>query len=51
MMSPTYKTDYEMADYKWIQLDEVQDLNPLQLAIVDKIKGDAFRITLYFIIF
>lgn len=37
LMSPTYKTDYEMADYKWIQLDEVQDLNPLQLAIVDKI--------------
>ena len=31
MMSPSYKDDYDMADYKWIQLDEVQDLNPLQV--------------------
>lgn len=33
---------YELPDtlfnnYKWIQVDEIQDLNPLQLAIIDKL--------------
>ena len=47
MMSPSYKDDYDMADYKWIQLDEVQDLNPLQLAIVDKITAKQGQNVMY----
>ncbi|MGI8599978.1 MAG: 3'-5' exonuclease [Chitinophagaceae bacterium] len=35
------------ASFKWIQVDEVQDLNPIQWAIIDKIKmGDG--VTVYF---
>lgn len=26
--------------YRWIQVDEVQDLNPLQLSLIDKLWGD-----------
>ena len=28
--------NYLFTSYKWIQVDEVQDLNPLQLAIIEK---------------
>ncbi|MCQ2204369.1 MAG: UvrD-helicase domain-containing protein [Bacteroidales bacterium] len=37
LMSPTYRDDFTMANYRWVQVDEIQDLNPLQLAIVEKI--------------
>lgn len=30
----------EHKTYRWIQVDEVQDLNPLQMAIVDLLTGD-----------
>ena len=32
--------------YRWIQVDEVQDLNPLQLAIIDLLTADATASTL-----
>ena len=31
--------DYLYTSYKWIQVDEVQDLNPLQLAIIEKMSS------------
>lgn len=34
------RTHFEMCGYRWIQIDEVQDLTPLQLAIVDLVKAD-----------
>ena len=36
MMEPDYK-DLHYSDYHWIQVDEVQDLNNLQFAIIDKL--------------
>lgn len=36
MMEPDYK-DLQYSDYHWIQVDEVQDLNNLQFAIIDKL--------------
>ena len=33
MKSEFSSKDYLYTSYKWIQVDEVQDLNPLQLAI------------------
>lgn len=30
-------TDYQYVNFKWLQIDEVQDLNMIQLAIVEKI--------------
>jgi DNA helicase-2/ATP-dependent DNA helicase PcrA len=40
----TYFSLHNQKDYKrypWIQVDEVQDLNPLQLAIIDELSEDA----------
>ena len=36
MMEPDYK-ELQYSDYPWIQIDEVQDLNNLQFAIIDKL--------------
>lgn len=36
MMEPDYK-NLQYSDYHWIQVDEVQDLNNLQFAIIDKL--------------
>lgn len=36
LMSPDYRS-MAMTSYSWIQVDEVQDMTPLQLAIVDKV--------------
>lgn len=36
MMEPDYK-DLQYSDYHWIQIDEVQDLNNLQFALIDKL--------------
>lgn len=38
---------YKMSSYKWIQVDEVQDLNPLQLAIIERLKADDYESLLY----
>lgn len=44
MMEPDYK-DLEFSDYHWIQVDEVQDLNNLQFAIIDKLTAkDGFTV-------
>lgn len=41
MSSPDYdRTKYELSTFKWIQVDEVQDLNPLQFAIIEKLKSE-----------
>lgn len=38
---------YLHASYGWIQVDEVQDLNPLQLAIIDKITAPEHPTVVY----
>jgi len=47
LSSPTYKEDYSGVDFKWIQVDEVQDLNPMQFAIIDKITSDNAKTVMY----
>ncbi len=37
LSEPGAREKYKFASYPWIQVDEVQDLNPLQLAIIDRI--------------
>lgn len=37
-----------MSDYSWVQVDEVQDMTPLQLAIVDLVTRTVDRTLLYF---
>lgn len=40
MMNPLFKAENpQFSNYKWIQVDEVQDLTPLQLAIIEKLKS------------
>ena len=40
MSSPDYdRNKYELSTFKWIQVDEVQDLNPLQFAIIELLKA------------
>ena len=34
------QTDQEIRHFSWVQVDEVQDLNPLQLAIIDRFVTD-----------
>ena len=40
--------DYLMADYQWVQVDEVQDMTPLQLAIVESVVRRHRRTLIYF---
>lgn len=47
LCSPTYRADYSGVDFKWIQVDEVQDLNPLQFAIIEKITSDEKKTVMY----
>lgn len=47
MMAPDYKSRYIGADFKWIQVDEAQDLNPMQHAIIDKILSEKDRTIMY----
>lgn len=42
MRMPDFQKVYVHSSYKWIQVDEVQDLNPLQLAIIDKLTDPNF---------
>lgn len=38
MMSPEFEAgEYKFSSYKWIQVDEVQDLNALQIGIIEKL--------------
>lgn len=48
MMNDDFKEKYPLfSSYKWIQVDEVQDLNPLQLAIIDKLKDSDNATVIY----
>ncbi|MEE3415115.1 MAG: 3'-5' exonuclease [Prevotella sp.] len=48
MMNPDFKKEYsQFSNYKWIQVDEVQDLTPLQLAIIEKLKAPEDYTLLY----
>ncbi len=47
LCEPDYRKRYVHSTYKWIQVDEVQDLNPLQLAIIDKLRADDFTSVVY----
>jgi len=39
--------NYKMSQFTWLQVDEVQDLNPMQWAIIEKIR-DKNAVTVYF---
>ena len=47
LMSKDYR-QYKNSSYKWIQVDEVQDLSPLQLAIIEKLIADNSPTVVYF---
>lgn len=40
-------TDGKFHRYRWVQIDEVQDLNPLQLSIIDQLTAEDFDTVLY----
>lgn len=40
--------DFEMTGYDWAQVDEVQDMTPLQLAIVERLTRPANSCVIYF---
>lgn len=40
-------TAHQLRRYSWIQVDEVQDLNPLQLAIIDELMDVDFHTVMY----
>ena len=40
--------DFKMTAYRWVQVDEVQDMTPLQLAIVDAVTMSIRRTLIYF---
>lgn len=40
--------DYTMTGYRWVQVDEVQDMTPLQLAIVEAVTRRHNRTLVYF---
>ncbi len=46
LMDPDYR-QYKYASFPWVQVDEVQDLNPLQLAIIDKLLADDYSSMVY----
>lgn len=46
MLEPDFKQK-KFSSFKWIQVDEVQDLNPLQLAIIDKLKENNQSTVIY----
>lgn len=47
MMAADFKEKYNEADFPWIQVDEVQDLNPLQFAIIDKLTSRDSKCVMY----
>jgi len=47
-LSREYAGTLKHSDYHWLQVDEVQDLTPLQLAIIDLISGDCGFTSVYF---
>ena len=48
MMKPNFKEQNpQFSSYKWIQVDEVQDLTPLQLSIIEKLKDSEESTVVY----
>ena len=47
LMDPDYREKYKLSSFKWIQVDEVQDLNPLQLAIIDKLTAIDYKAVVF----
>lgn len=47
LMEEEYREKYVHSSYKWIQVDEVQDLNPLQLAIIEKLIAPDYESVVY----
>lgn len=46
MMSPDFKR-LKMSNYPWVQVDEIQDLNPLQFAIIEKLINPVVHTAVY----
>lgn len=47
LMEKGYQQKYQYSSYKWIQVDEVQDLNPIQLAIIEKLVAKDYESVVY----
>lgn len=47
LMEEDYQQKYQYSSYKWIQVDEVQDLNPIQLAIIEKLVAKEYESVVY----
>ena len=47
LLEEGYRQKYIHSSYKWIQIDEVQDLNPLQLAIIDRLVAPDYDSVVY----
>ncbi len=47
LMEEDYQQKYQYSSYKWIQVDEVQDLNPIQLAIIEKLVAKDYESVVY----
>lgn len=46
-MEEGFQQKYVRSSYKWIQVDEVQDLNPIQLAIIEKLVAEDYNSVVY----
>ena len=46
LLEPDYRK-YKLSSFRWIQVDEVQDLNPLQLAIIEKLIAIDYSAVVY----
>lgn len=47
LMEEGYQQKYVHSSYKWIQVDEMQDLNPIQLAIIEKLVSPDYDSVVY----
>ena len=47
LMEEDYQQRYQYSSYKWIQVDEIQDLNPIQLAIIEKLVAKDYKSVVY----
>lgn len=47
LLEEGYQQKYQYASYKWIQVDEVQDLTPLQLEIIERLVAKDYESVVY----
>lgn len=47
LMEEGYQQKYVGSSYKWIQVDEVQDLTPIQLSIIEKLVAKDYKSVVY----